>query len=359
MQCGLIGLPAVGKTTLFNALTGSAIPVFAGGGGASPAAKPNVGVARIPDPRLDVIASFIATKKIVPATIQFVDIPGLPIGGGAQKANQFLSHVREVDALAHIVRCFDHGAAPQPGRDIQALETELILADLQVVETAQDKAARIARSGDAEAKARLAVLEKAGAALNEGRPIRSAGKGWSPSEAAILKSYGMITAKPVLYIANMGEADLGPESPAAREVLAGAAAAGSECVTVCAKLEAELAELQEPDRSELLRSMGLEEPAIGPLARAAYRVLGLASFYTAGEKEVRAWTIPIGAPAPAAAGVIHSDIERGFIRAECFHIDDLVKHRSEKAIKEAGRLRSEGRSYAMQDGDVVHFLFNV
>lgn len=363
MECGIVGLPGSGKTTLFNALTGSQASGFASGGGGGAGLKPNVGVAKIPDPRLEVIASYIPTKKIVHATIQFVDIPGVAPGaasGGAAKLNAFLAHVRQVDAVLHVVRCFDDGSGSQninPVRDIDTMDTELALADLQVAESALDKAARTARSGDADAKARVAVLEKVQAMLGEGQPIRSTT--WTDAERAILRSYGMITAKPVLYVANVAEDDLAGESTHAQAVFRHAQSAGGEAVAVCAKLEAELAELEEADREEMLKSMGLTEPAIGPLARAANTLLGLASFYTAGEKEVRAWPIRIGATAPEAAGSIHSDIERGFIRAECYHVDDLVKYKTEKAIREAGKLRSEGKAYRMQDGDVVHFLFNV
>jgi ribosome-binding ATPase len=360
MECGLVGLPGVGKTTLFNALTGSSVSAAGGGG-----LKPNVGVAKIPDPRLPLIASFIPTKKIVNATIQFVDIPGVPPGGasggagGPSKLNQFLSHVRQVDAICHVVRCFDDGSGTvdAPG-DIDKMETELIIADMQVVESALDKAARTARTGDAEAKARVAVLERVMAMLNDGKPIRTIEK-WTEPETQIMRGYGTITSKPVLYVANVGEDDLQGESAAAQAVKRHAQDTGAQSVPLCAKLEAELAELDEGDRDEMLRSMGLSEPAIGPLARGVNALLGLSSFYTAGEKEVRAWQIRQGATAPEAAGAIHSDIERGFIRAECFHIDDLVKHKSEKAIREAGKLRSEGKNYQMQDGDVVHFLFNV
>jgi GTP-binding protein YchF len=354
MECGIVGLPGSGKTTLFNALTGAHASAVGGGGG-----KPNLGVAKIPDPRLPVIASYIPTKKVVHATIQFVDIPGVPPGAGAAKLNAFLSHVRTVDAIVHVVRCFDDGSGKiEPARDIDSMDTDLVLADMQVAEGALDKSSRAARAGDADAKARVAVLEKALALLNDGKPIRHR-TDFSDAERVILKSYGMITSKPVLYVANVAENDLEGKSQAAKTVIQHAQCTGGQAVVVCAKLEAELAELNESDREEMLKSMGLTEPANGPLARAANRLLGLSTFYTAGEKEVRAWPIRIGATAPEAAGNIHSDIERGFIRAECYHVDDLVKYKSEKAIREAGRLRSEGKNYKMQDGDVVYFLFNV
>ncbi|MCI0674528.1 MAG: redox-regulated ATPase YchF [Phycisphaerales bacterium] len=354
MECGMVGLPGVGKTTLLNALTGSrAAP--------SAALKPNVGVAKIPDPRLGLIASYIPTKKIVSATIQFVDIPGVPASSrpDAAKLNAFLAHVRQVDALVHVVKCFDDGSgAPDPTGDIDKMDTELVIADLQVAESALDKASRAARAGDADSKARAALLEKVLAILNEGKPIRSSSN-WSDPEKAMLKSYGLVTAKPVLYVANVGEDQISVESSQVDVVRKHAQGTGGRSVVVCAKLEAELAELDEKDRDEMLGSMGLSEPAIGPLARAANSLLGLASFYTAGEKEVRSWPVRLGATAPQAAGSVHSDIERGFIRAECYNVDDLVKYKSEKAIREAGRLRSEGKNYQLRDGDVVHFLFNV
>lgn len=352
MECGIVGLPGAGKTTLFNALTGSSIDALPG------ATKPNIGVAHIPDPRLGVIASFIPTKKIINATIQFVDIPGVPVGSEPSKLNSFLSHVRKVDATCLVVRCFDDGTPPDPAGDIDKMETELVLADMVVAESAMDKAKRTARTGDAEGKARVAVLEKVIETLDNGQPIRAV-TDWSDTDRGILKSYGMITAKPVLYVANIGEDDIAGDCEAAEKVKAHAQAVGSEAVALCAKLEAELAELDDDDRNEMLESMGLSEPAIGPMARAVYALLGLASFYTAGEKEVRAWTIRAGSTAPEAAGAVHSDIQRGFIRAECYSIADLEQHKTEKAIREAGKYRSEGKNYRMQDGDVVHFLFNV
>lgn len=350
MEVGLVGLPASGKTTLFNALTGSHAAGFSD--------KPHVGVAAIPDPRLEVIARYIPPQKIVHATIRLVDIPGVPPGSDARKINGFLEHVRQVDAICHVVRCFDDGTGVDAAGDIDKMDTELILADLVVADSAKDKAARTARTGEKDAKERLEVLEAVSALLDEGTPIRVKDD-WSDVEQGILRGYGFITAKPVLYVANVEEGDLDGESQHATQVRGHAEKTGGQAVAVCAKLEAELAELEETDRGEMLESMGLDEPAIGPLARAAMTLLGLTSFYTAGDKEVRSWPVRAGATAREAAGTIHSDLERGFIRAECYHIDDLVTLKSEKAIREAGKLRSEGKSYIMQDGDIVHFLFNV
>jgi len=351
MEVGIVGLPSVGKTTLFNALTGGRAEAFT--------EKAHVGVANIPDPRLATIAEFIATKKIVPATLQLVDIPGVPLESGAKKLNQLLEQIRQVDAICHVVRCFDDGTGLiDAAGDIDRMETELVLADLVVAESAKDKAARTARSGDADALARVAVLERVGAALDEGMPIRSSGE-WTDAQRQILSGYGLITAKPVLYVANTDESDIAGEGDHASAVRARAAATGSGAVAVCAKLEAELSELEPEDRAEMIESLGVSEPAIGPLARAAHAVLGLRTFYTAGPKEVRAWTVCEGASAPEAAGAIHSDIQRGFIRAECYHVDELVRFKNEKAIREAGRMRSEGKHYAVAEGDVVHFLFNV
>ncbi len=344
MECGLIGMQGVGKTTLFQALTAHAVPVQPGG------MKPNVGIAPMPDARLERIAEFIPPEKVIPATVQIVDIPGVPSGGGASSLNQVLAHIRTVDALAQVVNCWNGEGASE----VEAMRAELILADLVVAEGAIDKARRTARSGEADAKLRLAVLEQIVSLLEDEQPVRSGQ--WGEAEAAVLKSYGFMTAKPVMLVANVGEDAVGQDSAAAavQEV-----ADGEPVVAVCAAIESEIAELEEGDRSDMLASMGIERPAIGVLAAAINELLGLSTFYTAGEKEVRAWSIPRGASAPEAAGAIHSDLQRGFIRAECYHCDDLFELGNEKSIKEAGKLRSEGKGYSMQDGDVVHFLFNV
>jgi len=344
MECGLVGLQGTGKTTLFTALTGHSVPVQVG------SMKPNIGMADIPDPRLLQIAEFIPPEKIIPAKVQVVDIPGVPSGGG--QLNQVLASIREVDAVAQVVMCCE---GHDPASDISSMEAEMIVADLVVAEGSLDKATRTARSGDKESKDRLAVIEKVHAMLEEEHPIRNGT--WDEHEQAILKSYGMITAKPMLYVANVAEDDL--TGAAAAPVQSHAESHGAPCVHLCSTLESEIAELDADDRTEMLESMGITEPALGAFARACNELLGLSTFYTAGDKEVRAWSIPQGATAPEAAGSIHGDLQRGFIRAECFHCDDLFELGSEKAIKEAGRLRSEGKTYVMQDGDVAHILFNV
>ncbi len=346
MECGLIGLQGVGKTTLFTALTGHSVSVQVG------SMKPNVGIAPIPDPRLDKINGFIVAKKVIPATLQVVDLPGVPSGGS--NLNTVLAHIRNVDALCEVVKCFDDG---NPENDIASMDSELIVADMVVVEGALEKANRTAKHGDKEAQKRVDVLTRVNALLEQEKPARDGD--WDETDRAVLKSYGIMTAKPMLYVANVSEDDVAGDSAAATYVSSYAKDHGGESVVVCAMLESEIAELEKDDQTEMLESMGLTEPAVGPLARSLNTLLGLSTFYTAGEKEVRAWPIPQDAPAPQAAGVIHSDIERGFIRAECYHVDDLFSLSSEKAIKEDGNLSSEGKSYTMQDGDVVNFLFNV
>ena len=359
MEAGIVGLPYVGKTSVFNALTSLGVRAE------SSSAKPNVGVVSVPDPRLDLICKYIETKKVVPATLQVVDVAGLVSGASEGKGagNKFLTHLREVDALLHVVRCFDDPSVPHiegsvdPVRDIEEVETELALADLEVVENTLNNAQRKARTGDKDAKVRLGLMERCQNWLGEGRPVRS--MEMNEEERRLLRSFTMLTTKPVLYVANVAEDDLAGESDYVKQVRAYVSQHGGEVVPVCAKLEAELAELDPAERGEMLEGLGLTEPALNVLARAAYRVLGMQSFFTAGPKENRAWTVPIGATAPQAAGVIHSDFERGFIRVEVHSVEDLAQYSSEKAIREAGKLRVEGKSYIMQDGDVCHFLFNV
>ena len=350
MDVGILGIAGSGKTTLYRALTGQHVEGFSD--------KAHIGVAAIPDPRLERITEFIPAQKLVFASIQFVDIPGVPPGSDAKKLNQLLEQIRQVDAICLVVRCFDDGSGERaPVTDARNMESEMILADLVVAESAVDRATRVARSGDTDAKARLELLAKIVPMLEDETPVRRGD--WNDAEQKIILTYGFTTAKPVLYVANVSEDDPTGASDDVNKLQTYAEENNAACIVVCANLEAEITELEKTDRAEMLESMGLEEPAIGPLARAANGVLGLSTFYTAGEKEVRAWTIPSDCPAPQAAGTIHSDIERGFIRAECYHVDDLFSLKTEKAIKDAGKMRSEGKGYAMQDGDVVNFLFNV
>ena len=362
MEAGIVGLPNVGKSTLFNALTAAGIPSenypFC-------TIEPNVGVVSVPDDRLERIRLHIDSQKVLPAVLRLVDIAGLVRGAseGQGLGNKFLSHIRNVDAIVQVVRCFSGevihvDGAVDPLRDIDTSETEVLLADLQSAESAKDKAQRTARSGDKDAKARVAVLEEVEKRLDQGIPVR----GFEPSDPDQLKALkGMqfLSDKPILYVVNVDEADLAGEGPLVQQVRERAKSVGAEVVVVCAKLESELAELDEADRLEMLESVGLKEPALGALARAAYATLGLQSYFTAGPKEIRAWTIPRGATAPEAAGVIHTDFQRGFIRVEVYSVDDLEQYKTEKMIREAGKMRIEGKEYVIRDGDVCHFLFNV
>ena len=363
MEAGIVGLPNVGKSTLFNALTSSQAAQSENYPFCT--IEPNEGIVNVPDERLARITKYIVPQKTIPAALKLVDIAGIVKGAsdGEGLGNKFLSHIRQVDAIVQVVRCFEDpdvvhvAGAVDPISDIETIETELMLADIQTLENALDKAQRTARSGDKEAKLRVEVIDKCNKHLETDSPLRTLQL--NDAEQAAISSYGLMTAKPVLYVANVNESDLEGKDPLVQKVRQYAQRTGAGVVCVCAKLEAEIAELDEADRAEMLAEAGLQYPALSQIAREAYRTLGLQSYFTAGEKEVRAWTIPIGATAPQAAGVIHTDFERGFIRAEVYTLEDLETYKSEKEIRQAGKLRVEGKNYIMQDGDICHFLFNV
>ena len=363
MEAGIVGLPNVGKSTLFNALTSSQAAQSENYPFCT--IEPNEGIVNVTDTRLDRIVEHIPTKKVIPASLKLVDIAGIVKGAseGEGLGNKFLSHIRQVDAIVQVVRCFEDpdvthvSGGVDPLADIETIETELMLADIQTLENALTKAERTARSGDKEAKLRVEVIGKCNQHLASDQPLRTLNL--NEAEEAAVSSYGLMTAKPILYVANVGEDDLNGEVELVQQVRQHAQEVGAQVVCVCAKLEAELAELDEEDRAEMLAEVGLEHPALHQIAQQAYRTLGLQSYFTAGEKEVRAWTVAIGATAPQAAGVIHTDFERGFIRAEVYTLDDLEHYKSEKEIRQAGKLRVEGKNYIMQDGDICHFLFNV
>lgn len=362
MEAGIVGLPNVGKSTLFNALTSSKSAQSANYPFCT--IEPNEGVVSVPDPRLDRITAKIKTQKIIPAALKLVDIAGIVKGAseGEGLGNKFLSHIREVDAILQVVRCFNDGdvihvsGSVDPLADIETIENELMFADIESLESALTKAQRTARSGDKEAKLRVTAIEKCIEHLQTETPLRTLNL--PEDQAKSIASFGLLTAKPILYVANVDDDDLDGQGELAQKVRAHAEKVGAGFVPVSAQLEAEIAELDEPDRSEMLEGVGLTEPTLARLARETYRTLGLQSYFTAGEKEVRAWTIPIGATAPEAAGVIHTDFQKGFIRAEVYSLEDLEQFGSEKEIRAAGKLRVEGKAYVVEDGDICHFLFN-
>ncbi|OHE81412.1 MAG: redox-regulated ATPase YchF [Lysobacterales bacterium GWF1_69_6] len=361
IKCGIVGLPNVGKSTLFNALTKAGI---AAANFPFCTIEPNTGVVPVPDPRLNQLAEIVKPQKTIPTSFEFVDIAGLVAGAskGEGLGNKFLAHIREVDAIAHVVRCFEHtdivhvAGKVDPISDIETIDTELALADLDSVEKALNRAEREAKTGNKDAIARKEVLARLRAGLDDGTPARALGL--SAEDKAVVRDLFLLTLKPVMYVANVLE-DGFENNPHLDAVRARAVKEGAQVVPVCAAIEEELAQLEEADRAEFLATMGLDEPGLNRVIRAGYALLGMQTYFTAGVKEVRAWQVHKGATAPQAAAVIHTDFEKGFIRAETIAFDDFIKYKGESGARDAGRLRLEGKEYVVQEGDVLHFRFNV